>query len=164
MCCIDMFHKTSLYTSPQIFFIAAQNFPQFFISYLFFPPKLFSLIFFFFLFIRLPLLKLLKVENPFFISHPTPFFFSFFFFSLTHFHFHHAELSLTIVELSLSHLHRPQPPPQPQPPPPPQSTWAPKTSTSRWSVMSSRGAARVGFSVSFSLFLFWVFVIVLDWF
>ena len=47
---------------------------------------------------------------------------------------------------------------------PPMSTWAPKTSTSRWSVMSSRGAVMVGFSVSFSLFLFWVFVIVLYWF
>ena len=109
LCCIDMFHKTSQYACPQIFhcrtkFPPILRFPPFS-----FPPKLFSLIFsFFLLFIRLPLLKLLKVKNPFFIAHPT----LFFFLSLTHFHFHH-------VELSLSRLHRPQPPPQPQPPPPP---------------------------------------------
>ena len=71
-----MFYKTSLYASPQIFhcrikFPPILHFPPFF------SPKLFSLIFFFFLFIRLPLLKLLKVKNPFFISHPTPFIYLF---------------------------------------------------------------------------------------
>ena len=99
MCCIDMFHKNIATCFPPMFSLPHKispysTFPAFFF------PKLFSLIFFFFLFIRLPLLKLLKVKNPFFISHPTPFFFS----SLTHFHFHHAELSLSHISTSPSNL------------------------------------------------------------
>ena len=89
---------------PPKFFIAAQNFPLFFVSLLFFSPKAFFsnfafLSFFLFIFIWLPLLKLLKVKNPFFIAHPTLFFFSLsnpFSFSpcgaLSH---HHRALSLT---------------------------------------------------------------------
>ena len=149
-----MFHKTSAICLPP-YFSCHTKFPPILHFPHFFSPKLFSLIFFPFPFIRLPLLKLLKVKNPFFISHPTPFFF--FFFSLTHFHFHHRRaLSLTS-------------------PPPLATSLALATTTSlvllgtknidfQMERMSSRGAAMVGFSVSFSLFLFWFIVIVLDWF